>query len=105
VYDASTKIPSGLVPGNIQQLGNYDQCLRIEVQAGDALAFRGQQCLATIRVEVAAEDSVNQTKPDAPPQLDMKDLFYAALEAAVSVPNKTVPSVLNVLTEQDASFC
>jgi hypothetical protein len=81
VYDASTKIPSGLVPGNIQQLGNYDQCLRIEGQAGDALAFRGQQCLATIRVEV------NQTRTDAPPQLDMKDLFYAALEAAVSVPN------------------
>jgi hypothetical protein len=87
VFDASTKIPSGLVPGNIQQLGNYDQCLRIDVRDGDVPAFRGQQCLATIRLVVAAEDNGNQTRADARRPLDMKDLFYAALEAAVSAPN------------------
>ncbi|XP_023719923.1 nose resistant to fluoxetine protein 6 isoform X5 [Cryptotermes secundus] len=82
MYDASTKIPSGLVTGNVQQLGNYDQCLRIEVQNGDVLAFRGQQCRATIHFEVTGEDSGNRTRTDTRRSLDMKDLFYAALEAA-----------------------
>jgi hypothetical protein len=87
VYDASTKIPSGLVTGNIQQLGNYDQCLRIEAKNSGVLAFRGQQCRATIHFEVAGEDSGNRTRTDIRGSLDMKDLFYALLEAAVSVPN------------------
>jgi hypothetical protein len=87
VYDASTKIPSGLVTGNIQQLGNYDQCLRIEVWNSDVLAFRGQQCRATIQFEVAGEDTGNQTTATTRRPLTMEDLFYAVLEAAVSVPN------------------
>jgi hypothetical protein len=87
VYDASTKIPSGLVTGNIQQLGNYDQCLGIEVQDTGEGSFRGQQCLATIVLEVAGEDSASQTRADGPRPLDMKDLFHAVLKAAVSEPN------------------
>jgi hypothetical protein len=87
VYDASTKIPSGLVTGNIQQLGNYDQCLGIEVYNGDVMTFRGQQCRASIQFEVAGEDGGNRTGSDTRRPLNMKDLFYAVIEASVSTPN------------------
>jgi hypothetical protein len=88
VYDASTKIPSGLVTGNIQQLGNYDQCLSIEVRDGDMLAFRGQQCRATIQF------TVGRTAAVTPRHLDMRDLFYSVAEAAVGDPNQS-PAYLN----------
>jgi hypothetical protein len=84
VYDASTKIPSGVVTGNIQQLGNYDQCLSIEVRNSHLLAFRGQQCRATIQFEVQDRSRDIWTNASSRRQLDMKDLFFAVAEAAVS---------------------
>ena len=76
VYDASTNIPSGLVTGNIQQMGNYDECLGIEVRKQDKMAFRGQQCTATFQFRrLPGEDKSTD--------LDMKNLFEALLKASV----------------------
>jgi hypothetical protein len=84
VYNASTKIPSDVVTGNIQQLRNYDQCLSIKVRNSDLLEFRGQQCRATVRFEVEGGSRDIWTTAGPRRLLDMKDLFFALAEAEVS---------------------
>lgn len=57
VYDAAAKLPSGLLSGNINQLGNFDQCLSVHSAAHSAPRssvhgqttedpVRGKYCLA-----------------------------------------------------------
>ncbi|KAK4880106.1 hypothetical protein RN001_008252 [Aquatica leii] len=49
MHDASAKIPSGLLNGNVNQLGDFDMCLSVRE---DALAITGQYCLASLQVHV-----------------------------------------------------
>ncbi|PSN55352.1 hypothetical protein C0J52_01840 [Blattella germanica] len=88
MYDASTNIPSGLVTGNTQQMGNYDQCLGIEVKNSDnELQFRGQQCRATLQFRRLEAGDRNSS------DFDMKDLFGALLKASDSEDWKSSDSV------------
>lgn len=48
VYDASAKLPSGLLNGNVNQLGDFDQCLAVKQPDGEV---RGQYCLASIEIK------------------------------------------------------
>ncbi|KAK3924759.1 Nose resistant to fluoxetine protein 6, partial [Frankliniella fusca] len=50
MYDASTKVPSSIMAGNIQHLGNFDQCVGVRVADGDTGSdvFRGKHCTATV---------------------------------------------------------
>lgn len=43
VFDASSKIPSGLLEGNAIDLGNYDECLAIEYEYKNA-SLIGKYC-------------------------------------------------------------
>ncbi|XP_046748057.1 nose resistant to fluoxetine protein 6-like [Diprion similis] len=52
MYDASAKIPSGLITGNLKQLGNYDECLRVKNPNG----FVGQACTAVVSFEICNVD-------------------------------------------------
>lgn len=45
MYDASAKVSSGLLNGNVNQFGDFDQCLNVA-----ANSFRGKFCLASVRV-------------------------------------------------------
>lgn len=63
MYDAAAKLPTGLLAGNINQLGNYDQCLRVhsgsaadEGDANDADPVRGKYCLAYMQPIVPPGD-------------------------------------------------
>lgn len=47
MYDASAKLPSGILSGNINQYGDFDQCLSVISANND---FKGQYCLAHIMV-------------------------------------------------------
>ncbi|XP_066999855.2 nose resistant to fluoxetine protein 6 [Anabrus simplex] len=48
--DSSTRIPEGLLTGNFQNLGNFDECIDIrDINATDGY-FHGQHCLATIKL-------------------------------------------------------
>lgn len=49
MHDASAKIPSGILSGNINQLGDFDACL--DVQAPNA-EFSGKYCLAYVQTHV-----------------------------------------------------
>lgn len=51
MLDSSAKIPSGLLRGNINQLGDFDECLgvlsRVKLEE-KVVKVQGQYCLATL---------------------------------------------------------
>ncbi|XP_014232927.1 O-acyltransferase like protein-like [Trichogramma pretiosum] len=54
MFDATAKMPSGLLNGNVNQLGDYDECVGVE--GPDQI--RGQYCLAYLRLDV------DESRPD-----------------------------------------
>lgn len=47
VYDASAKIPSGILSGNVNQFGDFDQCMN----ANDKImGIQGQYCLTYVEM-------------------------------------------------------
>lgn len=55
MHDATAKLSSGVLNGNVNQFGDFDQCL--DVANGD---FQGQYCLAYLQPSVP--DNVNYLK-------------------------------------------
>ncbi|KAH0551858.1 hypothetical protein KQX54_002246 [Cotesia glomerata] len=53
MFDASTKIPSGILQGNIKDLGMYDQCLKVNATVGNE-NIRGKHCMYTLEGEFNA---------------------------------------------------
>jgi hypothetical protein len=51
VFDSAAKIPVGLLAGNQYQLGHYDECIEISMDAGERSGgmIKGQYCLAEIQ--------------------------------------------------------
>lgn len=52
MHDASAKIPSGILNGNINQYGDFDQCLNV-IAPNDE--FSGKYCLAHVQLSVSDE--------------------------------------------------
>ncbi|KAK2576556.1 hypothetical protein KPH14_005229 [Odynerus spinipes] len=73
MYDASVKIPSGIITGNYKQLGNYEECLRVKSDRG----ISGQSCSATVQFEIAKDTG-------APRELDLGDLLVNVAVASNS---------------------
>jgi hypothetical protein len=48
VFDATAKMPSGLLNGNVNQLGDFDECLGVEGPE----TIRGQYCLAYLQLDI-----------------------------------------------------
>ncbi|XP_015186719.1 PREDICTED: nose resistant to fluoxetine protein 6 isoform X2 [Polistes dominula] len=71
VYDASVKIPTGIITGNYKQLGNYNECLQVKSDQG----ISGQSCSATIQFEVAEDNSTSK-------ELDFADLLVNVATAS-----------------------
>jgi Nose resistant-to-fluoxetine protein, N-terminal domain len=46
VHDATAKIPSGIFNGNLNQYGDYDQCLSVASKEGE---FDGKYCIAYLQ--------------------------------------------------------
>lgn len=53
MYDATAKLPSGLLSGNVLQFGDFDLCMKSNNQAHN---IYGQYCLANIQFEVPNSD-------------------------------------------------
>ncbi|KRT84485.1 hypothetical protein AMK59_59, partial [Oryctes borbonicus] len=49
MYDATAKLPSGLLHGNILQFGDFDLCMK---SSNPVHKIYGQYCLANIQFEV-----------------------------------------------------
>lgn len=47
MYDASAKIPSGILSGNVNQFGDFDQCVSVNDQK---LGIKGQYCLTYVEM-------------------------------------------------------
>lgn len=75
MYDSSAKLSAGVITGYFQQLGNYDECLRIKTNHG----FVGQQCTASVQF-TTDDDSTSLSG-----QKDMKDLLTQVALAAVRI--------------------
>ncbi|KYQ47033.1 Nose resistant to fluoxetine protein 6 [Trachymyrmex zeteki] len=75
MFDASVKIPSGLITGNHKQLGNFDECLRIKNEHG----FVGQACNVAVQFEIAADDGTPRH------ELDLGDLLVNVAIASIAI--------------------
>lgn len=51
MLDSSTKIPEGVLVGTINHMGNFDECLEVNVKE-DWGSFKGQYCLAERKVQI-----------------------------------------------------
>lgn len=60
VFDASSKINSGYLSGNIVDFGAFDQCLAIEESFGDRKIY-GKYCLILIQIELDAIEDLIKT--------------------------------------------
>lgn len=49
MYDSSAKMPSGILNGNVNQLGDFDMCLSV---ASDEQDVHGQYCLGSLEVQI-----------------------------------------------------
>jgi hypothetical protein len=58
VFDASAKISSGLLSGNINNFGDFDECLH--AHSTSESGARGQYCLAYVKIDMPEE--MNQLK-------------------------------------------
>lgn len=52
MYDASAKLSSGVLNGNVNRYGDFDQCLNVIAENAN---FQGQYCLAYIQPTVSAD--------------------------------------------------
>lgn len=64
MYDASAKLPSGILQGNINQYGDFDECLAINAvfknpkqKSEDSSGIQGKYCIANIDV-TATNDNI-----------------------------------------------
>ena len=62
VWDSSAKAQTGLMTGNLNSLGNFDECISIKNVSNYDINFSGQHCLATVKVvNVSASDVLGKT--------------------------------------------
>ena len=59
MFDSSAKIPSGLLNGNVNQYGDFDQCLDLKTELHPKMyphlenySIVGKYCLATFDLEI-----------------------------------------------------
>ena len=52
MYDASAKFSSGVLNGNVNRYGDFDQCLSVVAENED---FQGQYCMAYIQPTVSSD--------------------------------------------------
>ncbi|XP_034249386.1 nose resistant to fluoxetine protein 6-like [Thrips palmi] len=80
MYDSSTKIPASIMAGNIQQLGNFDQCVAIRMASDTGSdVFRGKHCTAQVSFRM----------PAAAGESPLGDLLLAAATASGAAPSNT----------------
>ncbi|XP_012252676.2 nose resistant to fluoxetine protein 6-like isoform X2 [Athalia rosae] len=54
MFDATAKIPSGILNGNVNQFGDFDECMGVQGNEG----IQGQYCLAYLKLDI------DESRPD-----------------------------------------
>jgi hypothetical protein len=61
VWDSSAKSQPGLMTGNLNSLGNFDECVSVRNIWDEDSYFHGQHCLATLKVvNISAADAMGK---------------------------------------------
>lgn len=50
VHDATAKLPSGVLNGNVNNFGDFDECLNVDAPDND---FQGKYCLSYLQPKVS----------------------------------------------------
>ncbi|XP_026674907.1 nose resistant to fluoxetine protein 6 isoform X2 [Ceratina calcarata] len=97
MYDATAKIPSGLLNGNVNQFGDFDECIGVQGSEG----IQGQYCLAYLEL------SVDESRPDLKHLHRLLHSHYA-FRSNITDPGHRVPryTIINwaVCTPASCSF-
>ncbi|GLG92879.1 uncharacterized protein GBIM_00429 [Gryllus bimaculatus] len=85
--DASTKIPEGLMFGNLVHLGNFDECLAVKSGTNGPTGFDGQHCLVTLKIKIAwcAPSSCEPKDLEMLANATLPDLSAYGLQVSASV--------------------
>ncbi|XP_066999846.2 nose resistant to fluoxetine protein 6 [Anabrus simplex] len=91
MYDASTKIPEGLLTGAFTHVGNFDECISIKdiIDPTSVSVFDGQHCLATIGLNMGSIRSAGV------------DLSRLPLKIATCVPSSCTPEDVAIIAAKD----
>ncbi|CAG2063852.1 unnamed protein product, partial [Timema podura] len=87
MYDSSAKLPSGVLRGNTNQLGDFDQCLSVtgSEPSTPTEMIRGQYCLASI--DISATDqclSVTGSEPSTPTEMIRGQYCLASIDISAT---------------------
>lgn len=58
VFDSATKFPNGVLVGSTYDLGNFDECLQVDVNVAKQ-NIKGKYCLASIKFAPMVERTPN----------------------------------------------
>ncbi|XP_039298057.1 O-acyltransferase like protein [Nilaparvata lugens] len=87
MHDASAKLPSGLLNGNVNQLGDFDQCLSVH-QTQDNI--KGQYCLTDIELKLQPDQHL------AIKQIHDLVVSHSAFKSKIGDPGHRVPRFTNI---------
>lgn len=94
MYDSSAKLPSGILRGNVNQLGDFDQCLSVATQEDPSIV--GKYCLASVDVEATALNNTGTNTLARAVHLAQSYGFikssYRDVSIASNTPNCSLPS-------------
>lgn len=101
MIDSSSKIPTGLLEGNLKDLGVYDECVAVQVQKEDEL-IRGRHCMYSFLVKVSTKNiSLSPTFsiciPDGCNANDLSDLIQQRIHL--------IPNSINISVEVESVTC
>lgn len=91
VLDASAKLPSGIISGNLNQFGDFDECISV-LGGNQGQKIKGKYCLANIHIKINnenAEEPKIQALDDAIHSHRMltNNIFDVRFHPVSSVPN------------------
>jgi hypothetical protein len=61
VLDSSTKVPEGILEGTFTHMGNFEECLEVNVKE-EWGSFKGQHCLVDVDTKVHIPVTRNQVR-------------------------------------------
>ncbi|XP_055370764.1 uncharacterized protein LOC129605191 [Condylostylus longicornis] len=89
LFDSWGKLPAGLLSGHMRELGQFDQCLKIEhiFKEKNLGMFKGQYCTGSIPLELIKE-ALN---------IDLEMASKTGLQVGFCLPSTCEPQILNDL--------
>lgn len=94
MYDATAKVPAGLLSGNVNQFGDFDECVSVESKDG----IQGQYCLAYLQL------TVDQSRPDLKYLHRLLHSHYA-FRSNISDVSVMCIFVLSYVNQRNRLFC